>query len=92
MRNKINIFKTTDGKSEVLVEFIDETFWLTLNQIADLYERDKSVISRHIRNIFLDGELSKNSTVAKNATVEYSTEIFMSSCDEFLNELQFFSN
>lgn len=70
MRNKINIFKTTDGKSEVLVEFIDETFWLTLNQIADLYERDKSVISRHIRNIFLDGELSKNSTVAKNATVE----------------------
>ena len=70
MRNKINIFKTTDGKSEVLVEFIDETFWLTLNQIADLYERDKSVISRHIRNIFLDGELSKDSTVAKNATVE----------------------
>ncbi len=70
MRNKINIFKTTDGKSEVLVEFIDETFWLTLNQIADLYERDKSVISRHIRNIFLDKELSKNSTVAKNATVE----------------------
>ena len=60
MRNKINIFKITDGKSEVLVEFIDETFWLTLNQIADLYERDKSVISRHIRNIFLDGELSKN--------------------------------
>lgn len=87
MRNKINIFKTTDGKSEVLVEFIDETFWLTLNQIADLYERDKSVISRHIRNIFLDGELSKNSTVAKNATVEYLTEIFMSSYDEFLNEL-----
>lgn len=69
MKNKISIFKTTDGKSEVLVEFIDETFWLTLNQISDLYERDKSVISRHIRNIFLDGELSKNSTVAKNATV-----------------------
>ena len=87
MRNKINIFKTTDGKSEVLVEFIDETFWLTLNQIADLYERDKSVISRHIKNIFLDGELSKNSTVAKNATVQYLTEIFISSCDDFLNEL-----
>ena len=87
MRNKINIFKTTDGKSEVLVEFIDETFWLTLNQIADLYERDKSVISRHIKNIFLDGELSKNSTVAKNATVQYLTEIFISNCDEFLNEL-----
>jgi hypothetical protein len=47
-----------------------ETFWLSLNQIAQLFERDKSVISRHLRNIFKEGELEQEATVAKNATVQ----------------------
>ena len=53
---------------EVRVE--NESVWLTLNQIALLFDRDKSVISRHIANIFKEKELSKISTVAKNATVQ----------------------
>ena len=53
---------------EVRVE--NESVWLTLNQIATLFDRDKSVISRHISNIFKEKELSMISTVAKNATVQ----------------------
>ena len=53
---------------EVRVE--NESVWLTLNQIAQLFDRDKSVISRHINNIFKEKELARASTVAKNATVQ----------------------
>ena len=53
---------------EVRVE--NESVWLNLNQVATLFDRDKSVISRHISNIFKEKELDKNSTVAKNATVQ----------------------
>ena len=53
---------------EVRVE--NESVWLTLNQIATLFDRDKSVISRHIANVFKEKELIKISTVAKNATVQ----------------------
>lgn len=45
-----------------------ETVWLTLNQLAELFQRDKSVISRHIKNVFEEGELSTDSVVAKYAT------------------------
>ena len=48
----------------------DETVCLSQNQIADLFQRDKSVISRHIKNIFENEELDKNSTVAFFATVQ----------------------
>ncbi len=53
---------------EVLMEA--ENVWLNLNQMAMLFDRDKSVISRHIRNIYSEGELNKDATVAKNATVQ----------------------
>jgi len=52
------------------VKLCDDTVWLTLNQIAQLFNRDKSVISRHLSNIYKEGELSQESTVAKNATVQ----------------------
>ena len=45
-----------------------ESLWLSLMQIAELFERDKSVISRHLRNIFKEGELDRESVVARNAT------------------------
>jgi hypothetical protein len=47
-----------------------ETVWLSLNQMADLFQRDKSVVSRHIKNVFTEGELSSAGTVAKSATVQ----------------------
>ena len=52
------------------VKIDEETVWLSLNQIAQLFDRDKSVISRHLRNVFKDGELSFEATVAKIATVQ----------------------
>ena len=48
----------------------ENTVWLTLDQIASLFEKDKSTVSRHIKNIFSEGELAYEATVAKNATVQ----------------------
>lgn len=67
---RIGIFKSKDGEAEVSVRFDADTCWLSLNEMASLYDRDKSVISRHIRNVFQSGELDRASTVAKNATVQ----------------------
>lgn len=62
------LYKTTYTSISVDVRFYNETVWLTLQQMATLFGRDKSTISRHIRNIFTEGELSKNSVVANFAT------------------------
>ena len=66
-KNEIIIFENQNVKLEVNMK--DETVWLSLDQMAELFERDKSVISRHISNIFKE-ELDKDSTVAKFATVQ----------------------
>ncbi|HET7687574.1 MAG TPA: RhuM family protein [Candidatus Macondimonas sp.] len=60
------IFESDTRPVEVRLE--GETLWLTLQQLAELFERDKSVISRHLRNIFATGELERAAVVAKNAT------------------------
>lgn len=67
---EIVFYPSADNLGDVVVRLADETVWLTLNQMSDLFERDKSVISRHLRIIFQTGELDRNSTVAKNATVQ----------------------
>jgi prophage maintenance system killer protein len=66
--SNIKIYQLEDGKTEINVQLDHETVWLSLNQIVDLFERDKSVISRHISNIFKENELLKDSVVAKKAT------------------------
>ena len=63
------LYRTEDGRTRINVRLIQNSVWLTLNQIADLFQRDKSVISKHIRNIFESGELDPARTVAKFATV-----------------------
>jgi prophage maintenance system killer protein len=68
MENKIEIYASADGLTQLEVQFEGETFWLNLNQISSLFEKDKSVISRHLKNIFTTGELNRDSVVAKNAT------------------------
>ena len=70
MPGKIEIYQTKNGKSSVEVTFDQETVWLNFNQISELFGRDKSVISRHLRNIYNSGELLESATVAKNATVQ----------------------
>jgi hypothetical protein len=64
------IFKTEDEKISVDVRFDEETVWLTLDQMAALFERDKSTVSRHIKNVFEEGELERPATVANFATVQ----------------------
>ena len=69
---KYELVKFEDGELEVEVSVSpkEETIWMTLDQISLLFGRDKSVISRHIKNVFLSDELDEKSTVAKNATVQ----------------------
>ena len=70
MKNEIILYQSDEllEHIEVRLDEENETFWLALNQIADLFERDKSVISRHLKNIFKDNELDRNSVVAFFAT------------------------
>lgn len=67
-KSEIVIYQTEDGQTKVDAVFSGETVWLSLNQMADLFQRDKSTISRHIKNVFEEGELDKKVVVAKFAT------------------------
>jgi len=69
-KGEILLYKTEDRKAQLEVRLEGETVWLSLDQIASLFDRDKSVISRHLRNIYKSGELQRKATVAKNATVQ----------------------
>lgn len=68
MNDEVIIYKSDDGVIRVDVLFSKETVWLTQEQMSILFQRDKSVISRHIKNIFDEGELQEEVVVAKNAT------------------------
>ena len=67
-RSHIVLYQSEAGRSRIQVRMEAETVWLSLNQIVELYQRDKSVISRHIKNIFEDGELDRKAVVAEYAT------------------------
>ncbi len=62
------LYQTEDGRTRVEVRFEGETAWLSLTQMAELFQRDKSVISRHIKNVFEEEELQRESVVAESAT------------------------
>jgi hypothetical protein len=64
---EIVIYQTEDGLTKIDVNMQNETVWLSLDQMAELFQRDKSVIGKHVRNIFKEGELDKNSVWAKFA-------------------------
>lgn len=57
--SEILIYQTEDGQTKVDVRMEDDTVWLSLNQLAELFQRDKSVISKHIKNIYTEGELDE---------------------------------
>jgi len=73
-RGEIIIYQTEDGLAGIDVRVAGETVWLTLDQLAALFGRDKSTISRHIKNVFDEGELVREATVAKFATVQTEGE------------------
>ena len=69
-KQKIVIYQSANGKVALDIKLHDENLWLSINQIANLFGRDKSVISRHLKNIFDTEELLQSSTVAKFATAQ----------------------
>ncbi len=69
-RNELILFTSRDGQVTLPVTVEQDTMWLNIEQISALFMRDKSTISRHIRNVFQENELDRNATVAKFATVQ----------------------
>jgi hypothetical protein len=68
MNSEIIMYQTEDGLTKIETTFEGDTVWLSIDQMAELFQRDKSTISRHIKNIFTEGELERNSVVANFAT------------------------
>ena len=67
-KGDVIIYQSEDGATKINVNLQDETVWLSIDQMSELFQRDKSTISRHIKNIFIEGELQGNSVVANFAT------------------------
>ncbi len=65
---EIIIYETDDGLTKIETKFEEDTVWLSLDQMAELFQRDKSTISRHVKNVFEEGELERKSVVANYAT------------------------
>ena len=68
--DQIVIYKTENGETVIDVKVDDNTIWLTLNQLSELFGKNKSTMSRHLNNIYTQEELTKEATVAKNTTVQ----------------------
>jgi hypothetical protein len=85
MKNKIEIFTTPDGKIEIQVRMNVNTVWLSQDQLSVLFERDQSVISRHLGNVFLEGELEKNSNMQKMHIANSDTPVTTYSLDVIIS-------
>ena len=75
-KSQILIYQTEDGLTKISVKLEDENIWLSIDQMAALFGRDKSTISRHIKNIFREGEIQQNSVVANFATTASDNKIY----------------
>ena len=75
-RGNILMYQTADGQTAIEVVLSDETVWLTIDKMADLFQRNKSTISRHIKNILECGELSADSVVAFFATTARDSKVY----------------
>ena len=81
-KGEVIIYQTEDGLSKFEVNLKNETVWLSIDQMAELFQRDKSTISRHIKNVFEEGELIRDSVVANFATTAndgktYNVDLYM---------------
>lgn len=74
--DSILLYQSEDSKVKLGVRFEGETVWLSLDQMAALFARDKSTISRHVKNIFEEGELARQSVVANYATTASDGKIY----------------
>jgi hypothetical protein len=86
-QSEMIIYQTEDGLTKVNVTFEEDTVWLTVDQMATLFQRDRSVIGKHVRSIMKDGELQKESVWANFAhTAEDGKTLIM------IRELRFLSS
>lgn len=85
MNNEVLLYTDENGNVSLDVSLKNKTVWLSQKQMVELFARDKSVISRRIKNIFKDKELDESSTVAKNATVQ------MEGNREILREVEYYN-
>lgn len=70
------LYQTPDGDSQIEVKLQNDTVWLSLDQMAELFQRNKSTISRHVKNVLEDGELEKKSVVAFFATTASDSKTY----------------
>ena len=70
------LYQTPDGDSQIEVKLQDDTVWLSLDQMAELFQRNKSTISRHVKNVLEDGELEEKSVVAFFATTASDSKTY----------------
>ena len=70
------MYETEDRQTKSEVRMEADTAWLSLNQLVELFQRDKSVISRHMKNIFAGGELNEQAVVANDATTAAAGKIY----------------
>ncbi len=73
-KGNIILYQTADGQAKIEVTLSNDTVWLAADQMSELFQRNKSTISRHIKNVFEEGELQADSTVAFFATVQNEGE------------------
>ena len=76
LNSNIIIYTTEDGLAKIETTFDEDTVWLSLEQMAELFQRDRSVIGKHVRNIFKEGELDKNTVWAKYAHTASDEKIY----------------
>ena len=75
-KSNMIIYTTEDGLAKIETTFDEDTVWLSIDQMAELFQRDKSTISRHIKNVFSEGELQRDSVVANFATTASDGKIY----------------
>ena len=85
MTDKVVIYQTTDGKSALDVRLEQETVWLNQAQLVDLFERSQSVISRHINNVFKEGELDEKSNMQKTHIANSDRPVVFYSLDVIIS-------
>ncbi len=83
--NNVQIFESADGKVQLEVSLDQETVWLTQAQLCDLFERDQSVISRHVRNLFKEGELEQVSNMQKMHIAKSDKPVALYSLDVIIS-------
>lgn len=81
-RGNIVIYQTKDGKTSIDVKLENETVWLTQAQMAELFQKDRTVIGRYINNVYREGELERDITCAKIAHVQIEDISHCFSCSD----------